>query len=150
MAEEIDGNLFNRKRDDLLKEKDEITLKIEAASRQCAENADLAINTFQLSQSLEEKWVNADIAEKRQLLKIVCLNFFLDGVTLCQEMRKPFDILAKRPSVSSTRSERISLTRRLRYAAAGTSEGICSANASLLRSKVQGSSQMQKNPSPAD
>lgn len=105
LAEEIDGNLFGRKRDDLLKEKDEITLKIEAASRQCAENAELAINTFELSQRLEKKWLNADIAEKRQLLKIVCLNFSLDGVTLVPEMRKPFDVLAKRPSVSSTRGD---------------------------------------------
>ena len=58
LAEEIDGNLFGRKRDDLLKEKDEIALRIEAASRQCAENAELAINTFELSQRLEEKWLN--------------------------------------------------------------------------------------------
>lgn len=107
LAEEIDGNLFGRKRDDLLKEKDEITLHIEAASRQYVENAELAINTFELSQCLEDKWLSADIAEKRQLLKIVCLNFFLDGVSLVPEMRKPFDVLAKRPSVSTHRGDRI-------------------------------------------
>ena len=104
LAEEIDGTLFTRKRDDLQKEKDEVSLRIEAISRQYAENAELVINTFELSQRLKEKWLNADIAEKRQLLNIVGLNFFLDGVTLCPEMRKPFDILAKRPSVSSNRS----------------------------------------------
>ena len=50
------------------------------------------------------KWLNADMSEKQQLL-IVGMNFFGDGVTLCPEMRKPFDILAKRPSVSSNRSD---------------------------------------------
>ncbi len=42
-----------------------------------------------------EKWVSADIAEKRTILEIICLNWTLDGVTLVPTMRKPFGVLAE-------------------------------------------------------
>jgi len=35
------------------------------------------------------------VAEKRQVLEILCLNYRLDGVTLCPVWRKPFDVLAE-------------------------------------------------------
>ena len=41
----------------------------------------------------------ADLAEKRQLLRIVCLNWTLDGVSLRGEWRRPFDVLAGEPLV---------------------------------------------------
>jgi site-specific DNA recombinase len=50
---------------------------------------------FELSQTLKEQWLTADYAAKRRLLEIVCLNCRLDGVTLCPEMRKPFDVLVE-------------------------------------------------------
>ena len=34
-------------------------------------------------------WLTADIAEKLQLLEIICLNSTLDGVKIVPEMRKP-------------------------------------------------------------
>lgn len=70
-------------------------------SKQIAEKA------FELSQSLTDKWLNASVQQKRQLLEIVCLNFSLDGVTLVPTMRKPFDILVEGPSVLLSRGNRI-------------------------------------------
>jgi site-specific DNA recombinase len=84
-----------------------LTLQLEAADRDRGEQAEIAIKSFELSQSLVEKWLVADYAAKRQLLEIVFLNFQLDGVTLCFEMRKPFDVLAKGLLVSSHRSDKI-------------------------------------------
>jgi hypothetical protein len=40
------------------------------------------------------------------LLEIVFLNCTLDGVTLCPEMRKPFDVLAEGLRVSSSRGDK--------------------------------------------
>ena len=59
------------------------------------------------SPALTEKWFAANIAEKRQLLKIVCSNWKLDGITLVPEMRKPFDLLVKGLLVSSSRGDMI-------------------------------------------
>ena len=39
--------------------------------------------------------VVADSSAKRRILEITCLNFSLDGVSLCPTMRKPFDMLAE-------------------------------------------------------
>jgi site-specific DNA recombinase len=86
---------------------DELKLHLEAHDRQRQENADLAIRAFELSQSISEKWVTADIAEKRQILKIFCLNLRLDDVNLVPEIRKPSDVLAEGPIFSQSRGERI-------------------------------------------
>lgn len=67
----------------------------------------MAIRTFKLSQSLESKWLTADYPAKRQILETVFLNFTLDDVSLCYEMEKPFDALAKGLLVSSNRGDRI-------------------------------------------
>ncbi|MBX3451324.1 MAG: hypothetical protein KF777_17280 [Planctomycetaceae bacterium] len=50
---------------------------------------------FELLQTLKEQSLATDDTTKRRILEIVCLNCTLDGVTLCPEMRKPFDVLAE-------------------------------------------------------
>jgi site-specific DNA recombinase len=54
-----------------------------------------AVKAFELSQSLRERWFKADLAAKRRILEIICLNFRLVDVTLVPEMRKPFDVLVE-------------------------------------------------------
>lgn len=105
LAGEIDAETFSQKNVELRDREGEIALEIEAQGRQQSELADLAVRVFELSQSLSEKWVAADIAEKRQLLQIASLNFSLDGVKLVPIMRKPFDILAEGPSIQQSRGD---------------------------------------------
>ena len=83
----------------------DVKLRMEAAERGRAEDGDLAVRVFELSQALRDKWVTADIPEKRKLLEIVCLNWTLDGVNLVPTMRKPFDILAEGLLVQSGRGD---------------------------------------------
>ena len=73
----------------------DLKLKMEVADRSHHETADLAAKVFELSQSLTEKWLTADFCEKRKIFEIVCLNLVLDDASLCEEMSKPFDVLAK-------------------------------------------------------
>jgi hypothetical protein len=80
-------------------------LQLEATDHQHGEVADLAVRAFELSQSLTERWVAADFAAKRQILEIICLNFRLDGATLCPTMRKPFDIAAEGLFFQSSRGD---------------------------------------------
>ena len=65
------------------------------------------MKAFELSQTLQAKWVNADVRANRQILEILCLNFLLDGVTLVPEWRKPFDVLAKGLVPEKSRGDRI-------------------------------------------
>lgn len=97
LAGEIDSDWFADKSAELREEQGSTGLQIEALSRQQAENADLAIKTFELSQTIEEKWFTSDTPEKRQLLETTCLNFSLEGTNLEITMRKPFDLLLKPP-----------------------------------------------------
>ena len=74
-------------------------LQLEILNRSREENAELASRVFELSQTLRQKWLTADYAEKRQILEIVWLNCTLNDATLCPTIRKPFDVLAEGPLV---------------------------------------------------
>src|SRR5690606_17155689 len=84
-----------------------IKLQLDVLDRSHDETAELAVKVFELSQTLKEQWLTADYATKRRLLEIVCLNSVLDGVTLCPEMRKPFDVLAEGLVSENSRGNRI-------------------------------------------
>jgi site-specific DNA recombinase len=104
---EIEADTFAAKSTEIRDRAAALTLEIEALNRGHDEDGDIAVKAFELSQSLNDKWLTADYAAKRRILEIVCLNFRLDDVTLCPEWRKPFDILAKGLLVQLSRGERI-------------------------------------------
>ncbi len=104
---EIEADTFARKNTELRDRIANQTLQLEAATRSRDELADVAAKVFELSQALKDRWLTADFEEKRSYLEIVFSNFSLDGVSLCYEMRKPFDMLAKGPLVLSSRGDRI-------------------------------------------
>ena len=105
--DEIELSTFAEKQAELRSKETRLQTKLEGCGRQQSERADLAVKVFELSQSLTSKWLAADIAEKRLLLEIICLNWTLDGVTLVPQIRKPFDILVEGLLVSSSRDDRI-------------------------------------------
>ena len=50
-------------------------------------------------------YCNADYAEKRRILEIVCLNCRLDGVSHVPTMRKPFNVLVEGLDLSKSRGD---------------------------------------------
>lgn len=60
-----------------------IKLQADVLDRTRDENAELASRVFELSQTLRQKWLTANYAEKRKILEIVWLNCTLVDVTLC-------------------------------------------------------------------
>ena len=92
---------------DLRDEEARLRLEMEAYSRERNETADLAVKAFELSQSLQAKWVTSDYAAKRRILEIVCLNWRLDDATLYATMRKPFDLLAEGLALKNSRGDKI-------------------------------------------
>lgn len=65
------------------------------------------MKVFELSQALAQKWITADITEKRLLLEMICLNWTLDGAKLVPQMKKPFDVLAEGLKSKHSRGNRI-------------------------------------------
>lgn len=58
---EIDAQEFARRRTELRDEQGRLKEAIEAHAREGAEQADLAIRVFELSQALEKRWKDADL-----------------------------------------------------------------------------------------
>ena len=107
LNDQLDQDTFAEKQTQLRDRIASIKLQLDAVGRSRDELAERALKVFELSQTLTEKWLTADYTTKRRILEITCLNFSLVGVTLTPTMRKPFDILAEGPLVSSSRGDRI-------------------------------------------
>jgi DNA invertase Pin-like site-specific DNA recombinase len=107
IREEIDLDTFAKKQTELRDRLSKLKLQLDVIDRSHDEMADLAVKVFELSQMLSQKWLTADYATKRRIMEIVFLNCRLDDATLVPTIRKPFDILAEGPSVSSSRGDRI-------------------------------------------
>lgn len=107
LLDEINEQTFAAKNTEMRDRIAEVNLQVQATDQNRQEQAEIAEKVFELSQSLADKWVNADCRAKRHLLGIVCLNFLLDGVSLVPEMRKPFVALAEGLPVLLSRGDRI-------------------------------------------
>ncbi len=107
LLDEIEASTFSRKDTELRDRAAHLRLQLEAGDRGQSEHADLAIEAFELSQRLAEKWLTADYSAKQQILDILCLNLSLDGVSLVPTMRKPFDLLAEGLISKDTRGDKI-------------------------------------------
>ena len=78
--DEIEEGTFATKGTELRDRLSNLNLQIDACDRGRAENAEIAVKAFVLSQTLKDKWLNADYRAKHQMLVNICLNFSLDGV----------------------------------------------------------------------
>ncbi|MCG8615354.1 MAG: recombinase family protein, partial [Desulfobacterales bacterium] len=95
IMEEIDADTYAAKHTELRDRAADLTLQIEACDRTNDEMGETALRVFELSQSLADKWIEADVIEKRRILEIVGSDYLLDGVTLCYSIKRPFDVLAE-------------------------------------------------------
>lgn len=107
LGDEVDQDTFARKHTELRDRLASIKLQLDVLDRSHDETAELAAKVFELSQTLQNTWENADYATKRRILEIVCLNCTLDGATLCPTTRKPFDVLIEGLCPETSRGGRI-------------------------------------------
>ena len=107
LLEEIDESTFAAKNRELRDRITQLDVQIEGCDRNRADQPELATKVFELSQTLTQKRLTADVQAKRQLLEITCLNFSLEGENLAIQVRKSFDVLAEGLFVPSSRGDRI-------------------------------------------
>jgi site-specific DNA recombinase len=107
LANDIDQETFARKSTELRDRVSAIKLQLDAVDRTHDETAELASKVFEPSQTLRQKWLNADYDEKRRILDIVCLNCTFHDASLVPTIRKPFDVLAEGLISTNSRDDRI-------------------------------------------
>lgn len=93
MDGEIDQAAYAAKRSELQDRQAGIRAQLEASDRDGHQIAELAIKAFELSQSLEHRWVNANYNAKRTILSIMLETVRLNSDNLEFSLRKPFEIL---------------------------------------------------------
>jgi site-specific DNA recombinase len=74
MAGEIDADEFLERKTRMRDEEARLQLQLDKAERDREEVVDLAVRTFELSQSLKNKWVTADFDARRRILEILWSN----------------------------------------------------------------------------
>jgi len=95
MYREIEADTYAKKDGELRKRLVSLKARQDGQEQQKTEIGDTAMKVLELSQSLKNKWLSADIEEKRLILEILCLNSTLKDGSLCISMRKPFDSIAE-------------------------------------------------------
>lgn len=93
LAGEFEAGTVARKGQELRDQAATLKAEIEAACSNNDDHAAQALNTFELSQVIKDKWLTADYASKRKILEIIGLNWRLEDTTLVATIRKPFDLL---------------------------------------------------------
>ena len=93
--DQIDETTFNRKQTEMRDRLASIKLQLDVLDRSRDENAEITSKVFELSQTLRQRWLTADYAEKRKIVEIVWLNCRLIDGSLVPQIRKPFDVLVE-------------------------------------------------------
>jgi len=95
MDNEIDADAFAEQSLVLRDELSAVKLQLESESRSADEDAEQAVNCFELSQALKAKWLTATVQARRQMLGFIASNYRMDGSTLVATKRSPFSLLGK-------------------------------------------------------
>ena len=103
----IDEATYKDKTAQLKAEQDQATNAMLEAEKIDARSGERAIQTFDLSQKLAEKWRGSNISQRRQILELVSSNRTLSDVTIEVIKRSPFSILAERRFLNETTPDRI-------------------------------------------
>ncbi|MFM7164357.1 MAG: hypothetical protein ACKO3T_03860 [Planctomycetaceae bacterium] len=103
----IDESTLAAKQPQLRDESATVAATLATCGEVDAEDVRTALGVFQFAQNATQMWRGSKMYQKREILDAVCLNRMLGDVSLAVEKRKPFDKLAKRPSVTSSRASGI-------------------------------------------
>ncbi|WII72176.1 recombinase family protein [Bdellovibrio sp. 22V] len=101
----ISENLFKRKLERLKDQRREISAT-ENVSGEQETTSITAKKIIELANNAESLWKLRSPSEKKEFLELILSNYWLDGVTLCFDLKKPFKILGEMASDDKWRTER--------------------------------------------
>ena len=107
LAAAVDEVTFQTKSAELKTQLGEVEEALHRCNDGDIQSGDKSLAVFDWSQKAAERFKGSTDAGKREILTAVSLNRTLSDTTLCLQKRKPFDLLVERPSVTTTRGERI-------------------------------------------
>ncbi len=73
----------------------QINVKLATLKKTDKEFRNSSLSIFELASRAAELWVSADNIRKREIMKIIFSNLYLDGKTLIFTMKKPFNLFLK-------------------------------------------------------
>jgi outer membrane lipopolysaccharide assembly protein LptE/RlpB len=94
---EIEAAAFTSMKTELQAREAGLVVQVQAAEQQRGEEANLVGRVIDLLQTIQSKWLDADIPEKRRTLDMLCCGFRLQDKKLVPTFRKPFDVLVGGP-----------------------------------------------------
>lgn len=103
----ISADFYTRKAESLNQEKEKLLKEINSLSRTNSSYYKDSVNVYDLSQNAHKTYLNAkDLDSKRQLLKLMFENLYLDEGKLLYKYTRPFELLQK--AIGSTNSSKLS------------------------------------------
>ena len=113
--EKLDGKIseefYERKFKQYSKEKEEVESAIKKHENANLKYYELGLNLYELSQKAREIYLKAKLEEKRQLIKLVFKELFLNEGKLIFTYTKPFDLLSK--AIEETNSSKVAISPQL-------------------------------------
>lgn len=95
----LDGNLeekiYDKKRDDYQDKLNSLNLKMSRLNSTSADVIDFSKKILELFKNAPGLYLRGSIEEKRELIKLLCSNFFYDGETLNIKIKEAFQPLVK-------------------------------------------------------
>ncbi len=113
--DKLDGKIseefYERKFKQYSEEKEEIESAIKRHEKANLKYYELGLNLYELSQRAKEIYLKASLEEKRQLIKLVFKELFLNGRELIFTYTKPFELLSK--AIEETNSSKIEISPQI-------------------------------------
>ena len=94
----IDEQLFKRKSKAWREEMQEIEIELESLRKATESYHDEGLKLIELAQVAHGQYLAANPTKQAKMLKTVVSNLVFDGTSIAATYRKPFDVLAERPS----------------------------------------------------
>lgn len=95
LDEQIDENLYKQKRKEFEMQLEDLTAKLSSYNRTSIEILKLSEKLFELCKHAHTLYLTGNICEKREIIKIVCSNFYYDGANVEIAIKKAFQPLVK-------------------------------------------------------
>ena len=107
LAGTLDQETYTSKANEIKSDLKGLEESLERINRQESVDAAIGLKLFDWSQNLGDLWLGSNIAQKREILDLICLNRTLSDVSLVLVKTKPFDFFTERLPVLSSRGDRI-------------------------------------------